>query len=62
MPKSAKQQKVDQPRDMAEDPVDLSEANANTEHAANAKSLSPEFPSEALFKHIATVVAEEGKL
>ena len=60
MPKPAKQQKVYQLRDTAEDPVDSSEANANTEHAASANSSSPEFSYDALLKHIATVVAEEG--
>ena len=35
MPKPAKQHKPDQPRDTAEDPVDLSEANASVKHAVN---------------------------
>ena len=56
MPKPAKQHKPDQSRETAEDPDDSSEAKANVEHAANTKSLSP----EALLKHIATVIAEEG--
>lgn len=61
MPKSARQQKVDQSRDTAEVPVDSSEANANTEHDASTQSALPELSSEALLKHIATVVSEEGK-
>ena len=60
MPKPTKQHKLDQSRETAEDPDDSSEAKANVEHAANAKSLSPELSHEALLKHIATVVAKEG--
>ena len=35
--------------------------NANSEHAANAKSPLPEFSSEALLTNIATVVAKRDK-
>ena len=51
MLKPAKQHKPDQPRDTAEDPVDLSAVNTSIEHVANAKSASPELSFEVHCYH-----------
>lgn len=63
MPKPSKQNKLDHPRGFSADcnVTVSSEASASSDHAVSHESSFLDFSHEALLKHIAEVVAEEGR-
>ncbi|RXN33137.1 LINE-1 type transposase domain-containing 1 [Labeo rohita] len=61
MPKPSKQNRPDHSRVFTGDSTVSSEANVNSEHAVSHESSLPDFSHGALLKHIADVVAEEGR-
>lgn len=61
MPKPSKQNKPDHSRGSTEECTDSSEASASSSHAVSNESSLPDFSHGALLKHIAEVVAEEGR-
>lgn len=61
MPKPSKQSKPDHSQGLTEDCADSSEASASSDLALSHESPSPELSHGALLKHIAEVVAEEGR-
>ncbi len=61
MPKPSKQSKPDHSRGFTEDCANSREASASSDLALSRESSSPELSHGALLKHIAEVVAEEGR-